>query len=255
VARIGSASIQQRASASIGKALSVKNERSGRILVIEDEEEVALGIQSVLGAHGYTVAVAFDGNEGLRMALRSSPDLVILDILLPSMNGFKVCAALREAEIWTPILMLTAKSGDWDQVESLDAGADDYLIKPVSMTVLLAHTRALIRRSQMIDARHLSVEGLNLDPIRRSCSAGGVEVDLSGREVEVLACLMLNRDSVVSKEELLTRVWGSDFQGDANIVEVYVRHLRKKLEVPLGRKIIDTLRGSGYRLHKGAQAE
>jgi two-component system, OmpR family, response regulator len=246
---------EQRASAQIGKALSVTNERLGRILVIEDEEEVALGIQRVLGAHGYTVALAFDGHEGLRMALSSSPDLVILDILLPTMNGFKVCASLREAEIWTPILMLTAKSGDWDQVESLDAGADDYLIKPVSMTVLLAHARALIRRSQMIEARHLSVEGLNLDPIRRSCSAGEVVVDLSGREVEVLAYLMLHRDSVISKEELLAKVWGSDFLGDANIVEVYVRHLRKKLELPLGRKIIETVRGSGYRLYKEARAE
>jgi two-component system, OmpR family, response regulator len=152
------------------------------------------------------------------------------------MNGFRVCTSLREADVWTPILMLTAKSGDWDQVVSLEAGADDYLVKPVPMTVLLARVRALIRRSQLFDTRQLSVEGLRLDPIRRSCTAGNLAVDLSGREVEVLACLMLHRDTIVSKEELLAKVWGSDFRGDVNIVEVYVRHLRKKLEVPLGRK-------------------
>jgi two-component system OmpR family response regulator len=232
-----------------GKLSAVTLDVAGQILVIEDEEEVALGIQRYLGTHGYHVAVAFDGDEGLREALRSSPDLVILDILLPSMNGFRICASLRQAEMWTPILMLTAKSGDWDQVESLEAGADDYLIKPVPMTVLLAHVRALIRRSQLFEARHLSAEGLRLDPVRGSCSAGDVVVDLSGREVEVLAYLMLHRDATVSKEELLAQVWGSHFVGNVNIVEVYVRHLRKKLEPPFGRKIIDTVRGRGYRLH------
>jgi two-component system OmpR family response regulator len=224
---------------------------SGRILVIEDEEDVALGMQRVLEMHGYTVAVAFDGEEGRRMAMTHPPDLLILDILLPSMNGFKVCAALRQAEMWAPILMLTAKEGDWDQAEGLDAGADDYLIKPVSMTVLLAHVRALLRRAQLFEAQHLSVEGLSLDPVRQSCSDGAVAVDLSGREVEVLACLMLRRD-IVSKSELLATVWGDDYRGDANIVEVYVRRLRKKLEAPLGRKVIETVRGSGYRLFSEA---
>jgi two-component system, OmpR family, response regulator len=233
---------------------AVTNDTVGQILVIEDEEEVALGIQRVLGAHGYKVEVALDGADGLQIALNSSPDLVILDILLPSMNGFRVCASLRQAEMWTPILMLTAKSGDWDQVESLEAGADDYLIKPVPMTVLLAHVRALIRRSQLFEARHLCLEGLRLDPIRRCCSAGDVVVDLSGREVEVLACLMLYRDAVVPKEVLLATVWGSDFLGDVNIVEVYVRHLRKKLEAPFGRKVIETVRGIGYRLHQGERS-
>jgi two-component system, OmpR family, response regulator len=227
---------------------------AGQILVIEDEEEVALGIQRYLGTHGYDVAVASDGDEGLREALRSSPDLVILDILLPSMNGFRICASLREAEMWTPILMLTAKSGEWDQVESLEAGADDYLIKPVPMTVLLAHVRALIRRSQLFEARHLSSDGLRLDPVRGSCSSGDVVIDLSGREVEVLAYLMLHRDRTVSKEELLAQVWGTDFLGNVNIVEVYVRHLRKKLESPFGRRIIDTVRGRGYRLRDGERS-
>lgn len=221
---------------------------SGHVLVIEDEAEVAFGIQRTLGAHGYVVSVASDGVQGLQMAMSSPPEILILDILLPSMNGFKVCESLRRANMWAPILMLTAKSGEWDQVESLDAGADDYLIKPVSMTVLLAHVRALIRRSQLFGERQLSVDGLSLDPIRRSCTAGGAVIDLSGREVEVLACLMLQRDSVVSKDEVLASVWGADFQGDTNIVEVYVRHLRRKLEASLGREVIQTVRGSGYRL-------
>lgn len=222
--------------------------RSGRILVIEDEHEVALGLERVLGSYGYTVAVAFDGHDGFQRALSFLPDLVILDILLPSMNGFLVCSSLREAHMSAPILMLTAKSGEWDHVESLDAGADDYLMKPVSITVLLAHVWALIRRSRLFESRQLEVEGLTLDPIRHSCRVGGVVVDLSGREVEVLACLMLHRDRVLSKEELLARVWGPDFPGDTNIVEVYVRHLRRKLELPLGREIIETVRGIGYRL-------
>jgi two-component system, OmpR family, response regulator len=238
----------------IGKPSTVTLDVMGQILVIEDEEEVALGIQRFLGTHGYQVVVAFDGDEGLREALRSAPDLVILDILLPSMNGFRICASLRRAEMWTPILMLTAKSGDWDQVESLEAGADDYLIKPVPMTVLLAHVRALIRRSQLFEARHLSAEGLRLDPVRGSCSSGNVVVELSGREVEVLAFLMLHRDTTVSKEELLAKVWGSDFLGNVNIVEVYVRHLRRKLESPFGRKIVETVRGRGYRLYKGERS-
>jgi two-component system, OmpR family, response regulator len=246
-----SASVEPRSPALFDSSPAVTQDTSGQILVIEDEEEVALGVQRFLRTHGYKVEVAFDGSDGLQMALNSSPDLVILDILLPSMNGFKVCASLRKAVMWAPILMLTAKSGDWDQVESLEAGADDYLIKPVPMTVLLAHVRALIRRSQLFEARHLAVEDLRLDPIRRCCTAGNVVVDLSGREVEVLACLMLHRNTIVSKEDLLAEVWGHDFLGDVNIVEVYIRHLRKKLELPFGRKIIETVRGLGYRLHQG----
>jgi two-component system OmpR family response regulator len=220
-----------------------------RILVVEDEEDVANGIQRVLETNGFHVDVALDGKDGLAKALGDRCDLVILDIMLPTMNGFRVCASLREAGMWAPIVMLSAKSGDWDQAESLDAGADDYLTKPVSMIVLLAHVRALIRRAQLFDARQLSVDGLCLDPVRHCCSDGRQSVDLSAREVEVMAYLMINRYLVVSKIELLSNVWGADFSGDANIVEVYVGHLRKKLEAPFGRKVIDTIRGSGYRLH------
>ena len=222
-----------------------------RILVVEDDQDIAVSLQSVLQAHGYAVDLAFDGGTALARALSEQYQLVVLDIMLPSTNGFKVCLQLREEGMWAPILMLTAKSGDWDQAESLDAGADDYLTKPVSMTVLLAHVRALIRRAQLFNARDLSADGLTLDPVRHCCSDGTSEIELSAREIEVLACLMVHRDVVVSKADLIARVWGNEFQGNANIVEVYVRHLRRKLEIPFGRKVIDTVRGSGYRFHTG----
>jgi len=220
-----------------------------RILIIEDEEDVAVGLGRVLESHGYGPELSFDGSDGLARALTGQYALIVLDIMLPSTNGFKVCAQLRDEGVWTPILMVSAKSGEWDQAESLDAGADDYLTKPVSMTVLLAHVRALIGRARLFDARLLAVDGLTLDPIRHCCSDGTTDVDLSAREIEVLACLMNCRDVVVSKSDLIADVWGGDFGGDANIVEVYVRHLRRKLEGPFNRKIIDTVRGIGYRFH------
>jgi two-component system, OmpR family, response regulator len=220
-----------------------------RILIIEDEEAVAVGLGRVLESHGYGPELTFDGSDGLAKALTGEYALIVLDIMLPSTNGFKVCAQLREEGVWTPILMVSAKSGEWDQAESLDAGADDYLTKPVSMTVLLAHVRALIRRAKLFDARLLAVDGLTLDPVRHCCSDGITDVDLSAREIEVLACLMNCRDVVVPKSDLIENVWGRDFRGDANIVEVYIRHLRRKLEGPFNRKIIDTVRGSGYRFH------
>ncbi len=220
------------------------------ILVVEDEEDVATGLRRVLTAHGYGVDLSFDGRDGLTKALSRRYALVVLDIMLPFMSGFKVCAELRKEGVWTPILMLTAKAGEWDQAESLDSGADDYLTKPVSMTILLAHVRALIRRAHLFDARHLAVDGLTLDPVRNRCSDGETEIELSGREVEVLACLMNRADIVVTRADLIATVWGADFQGDSNIVEVYVRHLRKKLEGPFDRKVIDTVRGGGYRFHK-----
>jgi DNA-binding response OmpR family regulator len=223
------------------------------ILLVEDDENLTTGLRRVLESSGYSVDVAADGAVGLERALTSRYDLVVLDIMLPSLNGFKICAELRAHSVWAPILMLTAKSGEWDQEESLDTGADDYLIKPVSMPVLLAHVRALLRRAQVFDARRLEAVGLTLDPVRNSCSQGEVDVQLSAKEVEVLAFLMTRRGAV-SKTELIAGVWGSEFPGDPNIVEVYVRHLRRKLEPPFGRKIIETVRGVGYRLAEGPSA-
>jgi two-component system OmpR family response regulator len=218
-----------------------------RILLIEDDYDVAEGVQRILETHGYDVDMAFDGAEGLAQTLGAQHDLLILDLMLPSMNGFQICTKLREANAWMPIMMLTAKVGDWDQAESFDAGADDYLTKPFSMVVLLAHVRALLRRAHQIQARSLAVHGMVLDPVRHCCTYAGAEVHLSAREVEVLASLMACSPEIVSRSELVGRVWGTDFDGDPNIVDVYVGHLRNKFEEPFGRRFIDTVRGQGYR--------
>lgn len=223
-----------------------------RILVVEDEVDVASALRRAFEPLDYRVDLAFDGRDGLERALSGEYALVVLDIMLPTTNGLEICVRLRKEEVWTPILMLTAKSGDLDQAESLDAGADDYLTKPVSMAVLVAHVRAILRRAKLFDSRNLVAGGMRLDSIRRRCSDGGTEIELSARETEVLAYLMLHKDVIVSKNELIVGVWGSDFHGDSNIVEVYVRHLRRKLEGPFGRRIIDTFRGSGYQLRSEA---
>jgi DNA-binding response OmpR family regulator len=232
------------------KVMNAEHDRSTRVLVIDDEPDVARGIQRVLERDGYHIDVALEGQEGLALALSRHCDLAIIDIMLPNLNGFQICASLRQQGMWAPILMLSAKTGEWDQAESLEAGADDYLTKPVSMIVLRAHVRALLRRAQLFENRQLTVDGLTLDPLRHTCGNGQTEVALSVREVELLAILMLQRHRVVPKPELISRVWGTDFEGDENIVEVYVGHLRRKLERPLGRRVVDTIRGSGYAFHQ-----
>jgi DNA-binding response OmpR family regulator len=222
-----------------------------RVLLIEDDHEVAQGVLHILETHGYQVEVAFDGAEGLAKGLEGHHDLVILDLMLPSVNGFQICAALREADPSMPIMVLTAKTGDWDEAESFDAGADDYLTKPFSMVVILAHVRALLRRAHQTQARSLTVDGMVLDPVRHCCTYAGSEVPLSAREVEVLASLMASSPEVASRSELVRRIWGSDFAGDPNIIDVYVGHLRKKFELPFGRRFIETVRGQGYRFSAG----
>jgi DNA-binding response OmpR family regulator len=220
-----------------------------RVLVVEDDTSLSADLQRVLGAEGFECEAAADGGQGFAMAQAGAYDLVILDILLPTKNGFQICADLRADGCSVPILMLTAKVGDWDEAESLDTGADDYLTKPFSMVVLLAHIRALIRRSRMFARDVFSFDGVTLDPVRHVCRTPASQVQLSGREVEVLACLMVAEGSIVDKDDLVVGIWGSDFQGNRNIVEVYIRHLRRKLEPIFGRKIIDTAHGSGYRFH------
>lgn len=218
-------------------------------LVIEDDPTVATGVARCLATDGFTVETVHDGAEGLRRARAGSFDLIVLDLMLPSMNGFRVCRALREAEDWTPILMLTAKSGEYDEAEGLDTGADDFLTKPFSTVVLQARVNALLRRPR----RRLdwpAVGDLRLDPLRRRCFRGEVAVDLTSREMEVLALLLDRADTTVTKAEILDGVWGPGFGGDANIVEVYVGHLRQKLDSPFGRDTIETVRGEGYRLHR-----
>jgi len=219
-----------------------------RVLVVEDEIGVATGIRRALEADGFTVTHEANGTVGLAAALAGGFDLVILDIMLPGLNGFRICRAIREAGDWTPILMLTAKSGELDEAEGLETGADDYLTKPFHMVVFKARVHALVRRPRSNGAEPFSVGDLRLDQYRHRCWRGEAEIELTAREVEVLAYLLSCSGRVVSKSEIIETVWGPTFEGDPNIVEVYVRHLRKKIDEPFGRRSIETIRGAGYRL-------
>jgi len=215
--------------------------------MVEDEATVAAGVKRCLSADGFDVEIVPDGAAGLARARAEHFDVIVLDIMLPSMNGYRVCRSLRADDDWTPILMLTAKSGEYDEAEGFDTGADDFLSKPFSMVVLQARLRALLRRPQR-RVEWPAVGDLRLDPLRRRCIRGGCAVDLTAREMEVLAYFLDHAGQAVGKGELLDAVWGSAFDGDPNIVEVYVGHLRRKLDEPFGRRSIETVRGRGYRL-------
>ncbi len=219
-----------------------------RILVVEDEKRLAAAIKRGLEQEGFAVDTALDGTEGLWMANEGSYDAIVLDIMLPGMNGYKVCGQLREAGNWTPILMLTAKDGEFDHAEALDTGADDFLTKPFSYLVLVAHLRALLRRGRRVRPSVLTAGDLRLDPTQHRCWRGDVEILLSARQFSLLEFLMSRAGEVVSKTEILEHVWDFAFEGDPNIVEVYVGYLRKKLDAPFGRNAIETLRLVGYRL-------
>ncbi|HEU5149205.1 MAG TPA: response regulator transcription factor [Iamia sp.] len=219
-----------------------------RVLVVEDEEALAASLARGLEADGFAVDVAHDGVDGLWRAQEVAYDVIVLDLMLPGMNGFQVCRRLREAEVWTPILILTAKDGELDETEALDTGADDYLTKPFSHLVLVARLRALLRRGAPARPAVIEVGDLRLDPAGRRCWRGDVEITLTARELSVLEHLVRHAGQVVSKREILDHVWDDDFEGDPNIVEVYVRYLRKKVDIPFGRASIETVRGSGYRL-------
>ena len=219
-----------------------------RILVVEDEPRLAEGLRAGLVADGFAVDVAPTGTDGLWLAREEPFDAIVLDLMLPGLNGHRVCHALRAEGNWTPILMLTAKDGEWDEVEGLDAGADDYLTKPFSHAVLVARLRALLRRGAPERPAMLSAGDLLLDPASRRAWRGEAELSLTARELSLLEFLLRRRGEVLSKREILAHVWDFDFDGDPNIVEVYVRHLRDKLDRPFGRAAIETLRGAGYRL-------
>jgi DNA-binding response OmpR family regulator len=221
-----------------------------RILVVDDDESVAFSVSRALGAEGFEVEVRHDGIEGLDAARSGRFDLVVLDIMMPGLNGYRFCRRLRERDDAVPVLMLTAKSGEFDEAEGLDVGADDFLSKPFSMVVLLARVRALLRRPR----RRLdwpSVGDLRLDPLRRRCIVGSVPVELTSRETELLAFLLDHPGVAHTKAQVLEAVWGAGFEGDPNIVEVYISHLRRKLDEPFGRATIETVRGEGYRLRVG----
>ncbi len=219
-----------------------------RVLVVEDEVNLADAVAQGLCAEGHEVEVSHDGNDGLWRARHGQFDAIILDIMLPGLNGYRVCAALRGEGVATPILMLTAKDGEYDEAEGLDTGADDYLTKPFSFVVLLARLRALARRGQAIRPATLEVGDLRVDPATRRCRRAGREIPLTPREFALLEALASQPDRVHTKQELIDRVWGLDFFGPPNIVEVYVGYLRKKIDRPFGRDSIQTVRGIGYRL-------
>jgi two-component system OmpR family response regulator len=219
-----------------------------RVLVVEDEKRLAAGLKKGLEAEGFATDVALDGTDGLWMAREHPYDAIVLDIMLPGINGYKLCATLREEGIWIPILMLTAKDGELDEAEALDTGADDFLTKPFSYIVLVARLRALIRRGVRERPAVLEAGDLCFDPGARRASRGDIEVDLTAREMALLEFLLRHKGQVMSKREILEHVWDYDFEGDPNIVEVYVRHLRNKLDRPFGYSAIETLRGAGYRL-------
>lgn len=219
-----------------------------RVLVVEDEVALAEGIARGLSAEGFEVTVAHDGLDGYERAREGEFDLIVLDIMLPGMNGYRVCRSLRDEEVWTPILMLTAKSGEYDEAEALDTGADDFLSKPFSFVVLVARLRALARRRTDHNLQPLELGDLVLDVVARTCHRGAVDIPLSPREFALLEALLRHRGEVISKQELLDVVWGEDFEGDPNVVEVYVGYLRRKVDRPFGRADLETVRGEGYRL-------
>ncbi|MBM3671967.1 MAG: response regulator transcription factor [Actinobacteria bacterium] len=219
-----------------------------RVLVVEDEVRLAEAITDGLSAEGFDVDAVHDGNDGLWRAREGSYDAIVLDVLLPGMNGYRVCKTLRDEGVWTPILILTAKDGEWDEAEALDTGADDFLSKPFSFVVLLARLRALFRRGAPPRPAVLELGPLRLDPGSRKVHHGDTEVALTAREFGLLEFLMRRDEAVASKPEILDHVWGMDFVGDPNIVEVYIGYLRKKLDQPFDTALIKTVRGAGYRL-------
>jgi two-component system OmpR family response regulator len=219
-----------------------------RVLVVEDEEGLAEGLRKGLEAEGFATDVAATGTDGLWMAREHPYDAIVLDILLPGMNGYRVCATLREEGVWTPILMLTAKDGEFDEAEALDTGADDYVTKPFSYAALVARIRALIRRGGTERPAVLLAGDLRFDPGTRRALRGAVELVLTARETALLEFLLRRAGSVVSKTDIIDHVWEGEFDGSLNIVEVYIRHLRNKVDRPFGRAAIETVRGAGYRL-------
>jgi two-component system OmpR family response regulator len=219
-----------------------------KVLLVEDDPRIAAAVKRGLDAEGFTVEVSLDGDDGLWKATEHRFDLLILDLMLPGKSGFELCRALRARGDRTPILALTAKDGEHDETQALDTGADDYLTKPFSFPVLVSQVRALLRRTAGSAPAAIQVADLRLDSGRRRCWRGDVEIRLTAREFAVLEYLLRRAGLVVSKSEILDGVLEYDFHGDSNIVEVYVRRLRRKVDEPFGRRDLETVRGAGYRL-------
>lgn len=215
-----------------------------RVLVVEDEVRQAAALKRGLEAEGFAVDVASTGTDGLWLATEQPYDVIVLDVMLPGLNGYKVCAELRAKQIWTPVLMLTAKDGELDEAEALDTGADDFLSKPFSYVVLVAHLRALMRRGATSRPKVLRAGDMAIDVTTRTCTVREQPVALTQREFGVLEYLMQRMGEVVPKSEIVEHVWDFAFDGDPNIVEVHVSAIRRKT----GSDSIETVRGLGYRV-------
>ena len=218
------------------------------MLVVEDEVRLAQALRRGLQAEGFTVDLAHDGEDGLHLALEGDYSAIVLDVMLPRLSGYRVCQRLRAAENWVPVIMLSAKDGEYDEADGLDIGADDYLTKPFSYVVLVAHLRALLRRGAPDRPAVLAAGDLTLDPATRVVHRENSEISLTPREFALLEFLMRRRGEVVAKTQILSNVWDSAYNGDPNVVEVYVGYLRRKIDAPFGRRAIETVRGAGYRL-------
>ncbi len=219
-----------------------------RVLLVEDEARLSTTLARGLKAEGFVVVAVGTGVDGLREAVDNSFDVVVLDIMLPGRSGYEVLRRMRTQNVWTPVLMLTAKDGEYDETDAFDLGADDYLTKPFSFRVLVARLRALVRRGMPERPAALTAGSLLLDPARHTVQRGSTPIMLTPREFGVLEFLMHNKDMVVTKAEILRNVWDAHYRGPDNVVEVYVGYLRRKIDIPFGTNTIETIRGVGYRL-------
>ncbi|HEY5439082.1 MAG TPA: response regulator transcription factor [Acidimicrobiales bacterium] len=221
-----------------------------RVLVIEDDYDLARAVADLLSDDGFDVEQRHDGDTGFAEGLTGSYEAIVLDLMLPKRNGFSVCQDLRSAGVDTPLLMLTAKEGELDEVEGLEVGADDFLRKPFENSILLARLHALLRRHERGRPQRIVVGPISLDPLRRTVLAREREVTLTPREFALLEFLMTHVNESLAKSEILLAVWGSAFDGDPNIVEVYIGYLRRKLDVAPNKSVIQTVRGVGYSIRE-----
>ncbi len=222
------------------------------LLIVEDSVRMAGLLRRGLLEEGYAVEVASSGIDAVWQATETTFDAIVLDVLLPDIDGFEVCRRLRQAERWAPILMLTARDDVADRVRGLDAGADDYLTKPFAFEELLARLRSLVRRGPGERPAVIRVDDIELDPAAHTIRRGDVPIDLTKKEFALLQYLMAHQGEALSRERLLEHVWDFAFDGDPNVVDVYVGYVRAKIDRPFGRHSIETIRGIGYRFEPGA---
>ncbi len=217
-----------------------------RVLVVDDEPALRESVRRGLVTGGWAVETAADGEEGLEMACADDFDVVVLDIMMPRRSGYEVVREMRRREVWTPVLMLTAKDGEYDEADAFDLGADDYLVKPFSFVVLEARLRALVRRGAPERPATFEAGDLVVDPAAREVRRGDTRITVTAREYAVLEYLIRHRNQVVSKVQIMRAVWDAAYDGDDNIVEVYVRRLRRKIDEPFASSLLRTVRGAGY---------